>query len=145
MHLKREGTVLVSSVIILALMSMLGCFIFKMMRNNLQISSFYNFDKDRYDLDRKEEEILSKFMIEINKNIYLEDKGNSDSSNINIFSEDFKKVIEGNTLEYYKKDDRLFLKIHKDNEIARKREINYILKKDKFILVPTYKFEDKNE
>lgn len=143
MHLKRKGTVLISSIIILSLMSILGCFIFKMMRNNLQIGSLYNFDKDRYDLDQKEEDILGKFMGEINLNISVGDDGNSDISNI--FLEDFKKNIDGNTLEYYRNDNRLFLKTHKDDETIRKREIYYVTKKDKLILVPTYKFENRSE
>lgn len=143
MYLKRRGTVLISTMIILSLMSVLGCFMFKMMRNNLQIGSLYNFDKDRYDLDKKEEDILGKFMAEINLNIPVGEDGNIDISNI--FLEDFKKNIDGNILEYYRDDNRLFLKTHKEDETIRKREIYYITKKDKLILVPTYKFENKNE
>jgi hypothetical protein len=143
MHLKRRGTVLISTMIILSLMSVLGCFMFKMMRNNLQIGSLYNFDKDRYDLDQKEEDILGKLMAEINLNIPVGEDGNIDTSNI--FLEDFKKNIDGNILEYYKDDNRLFLKTHNEDETIRKREIYYITKKNKLILVPTYKFENKNE
>lgn len=143
MYLKRRGTVLISTMIILSLMSVLGCFMFKMMSNNLQIGSLYNFDKDRYDLDQKEEDILGKFMAEINLNIPVGEDGNIDTSNI--FLEDFKKNIDGNILEYYKDDNRLFLKTHNEDETIRKREIYYITKKNKLILVPTYKFENKNE
>lgn len=143
MYLKRRGTVLISTMIILSLMSVLGCFMFKMMRNNLQIGSLYNFDKDRYDLDQKEEDILGKFMAEINLNIPVGEDGNIDINNI--FLEDFKKNIDGNILEYYRDDNRLFLKTHNEDETIRKREIYYITKKDKLILVPTYKFENKNE
>lgn len=124
-------------------MSVLGCFMFKMMRNNLQIGSLYNFDKDRYDLDQKEEDILGKFMAEINLNIPVGEDGNIDISNM--FLEDFKKNIDGNILEYYRDDNRLFLKTHNEDETIRKREIYYITKKNKLILVPTYKFENKNE
>jgi hypothetical protein len=144
MHLKRKGTVLISSVVILALMSILGCFIFNMMRNNMEISSLYNFDKDRYDLDKKEEEILKRFMTKIN--IEFKNMNNVDKlSEKNIFSEDFKKYIEDSTLEYHKTDNKLILKTHKDNKIIRNREINYLQPKDKIILIPTYKFEDENE
>ncbi len=69
MYLKKTGTALISTMIILSLMSILGSFMFSMMKNNLEIGSLYNFNKDRYDLDKSEEEILSKFMIEINKSI----------------------------------------------------------------------------
>jgi len=143
MYLKKNGTVLISTMIILSLMSMLGCFMFKMMRNNLEITSLYNFDKDRYDLDKSEEEILSKFMTEINRTISKSNKENAEDENI--FSDDFKKNIEDNTLEYYKDKDKLFLETHKDNEVNRKREINYFFRDEKLILVPTYKFQDEDE
>lgn len=141
MYLKKKGTVLISTVIILSLMSMLGCFMFKMMRNNIEIGSLYNFNKDRYDFDKSEEEILSKFMIEINKSIREAKKENADY--VSIFSENFKKSIEDNTLEYYKFNDKLFLKTNKNSEENRNREINYFFRDEKLILVPTYKFQDE--
>ena len=67
MYLKKKATVLISTVIILSLMSMLGCFMFKMMKNNNEIGNLYKFDKDIYDLDKDEEEILNKFMEDLNK------------------------------------------------------------------------------
>ncbi|OOM81006.1 hypothetical protein CLPUN_11660 [Clostridium puniceum] len=143
MYLKKKGTVLISTMIILYLMSMLGCFMFRMMKNNLEITSLYNFDKDRYDLDKSEEEILSKFMTEINRTISKANKENAEDENI--FSEDFKKNIEDNILEYYKVKDKLFLKTHKDNEVNRTREIKYFFRDEKLILVPTYKFQDDDE
>lgn len=123
-------------------MSILGSFMFSMMKNNLEIGSLYNFNKDRYDLDKSEEEILSKFMIEINKSIKEANKENADY--VSIFSENFKKSIEDNTLEYYKVNDKLFLITHKNSEENRKREINYFFRDEKLILVPTYKFNNEN-
>ena len=123
-------------------MSILGCFTFNMMRNNIEISSLYNFDKDRYDLGRKEEEILNRFMIEIN--IEVNNNNNNNLSEKNMFLEDFKKDIENSSLEYHKADNKLILKTHKDNETIRKRDINFFQQKDKLILTPTYKFEDEN-
>lgn len=142
MYLKKTGTALISTMIILSLMSILGSFMFSMMKNNLEIGSLYNFNKDRYDLDKSEEEILSKFMIEINKSIKEANKENADY--VSIFSENFKKSIEDNTLEYYKVNDKLFLITHKNSEENRKREINYFFRDEKLILVPTYKFNNEN-
>lgn len=141
MHLKRKGTVLISSMVILALMSILGCFIFSMMRNNIEISSLYNFDKDRYDLDRNEEEILNRFMLQINRDFNMNNIDNSIEKNI--FLEDFKKDIEDSTLEYHKEHNKLILITHKDSETTRKREIHYLQQKDKLLLIPTYTFEDE--
>lgn len=143
MYLKKKGTVLISTVLILSLMSMLGCFMFKMMKNNLEIGCLYNFDKDIYDLDKNDEEILYKFMSEINKSISNASKENAEDEKI--FSKNFKKNIENSTLEYYKDNDKLFLKTHKDNEVSRTREIKYSFKDEKLILVPTYKFQDEDE
>ena len=142
MYLKKTGTALISTMIILSLMSILGSFMFSMMKNNLEIGSLYNFDKDRYDLDKSEEEILSKFMIEINKSIKKANKENADY--VSIFSENFKKSIEDSTLEYYKVNDKLFLITHKNSEENRKREINYFFRDEKLILVPTYKFNNED-
>lgn len=142
MHLKRKGTVLISSMVLLALMSILGCFIFNMMSNNINIGSLYNFDKDRYDLGIKEEETLNRFMTEIN--IDFNKNKNNNLNEKNMFSKDFKKSIEESSLEYHKEDNKLILKTRKDNETIRKRDINYFQQKDKLILTPTYKFEDEN-
>lgn len=142
MYLKKKGTALISTIIILSLMSILGSFMFSMMKNNLEIGSLYNFDKDRYDLDESEEEILRKFMIEINKSIKEANKENADY--VSIFSENFKKSIEDSTLEYYKVNDKLFLITHKNSEENRKREIKYDFRDEKLILVPTYKFNNED-
>ena len=48
-------------------MSILGCFMFKMMKNNNEMGNLCKFDKDIYDLDKDEEEILNKFMEDLNK------------------------------------------------------------------------------
>ncbi|WP_243156138.1 hypothetical protein [Clostridium sp. C2-6-12] len=114
-----------------------------MMRNNIEMGSLYNFDKDRYDLDTKEEAILNKFMREINIKIKKDKRDSLDEKGI--FSEDFNKVIGDSALEYHKEADKLILKTQKDNETIRNRKITYSYKKDKIILIPTYMFEDTND
>lgn len=141
MHLKRKGTVLISSMLILALMSTLGFFIFNMMKNNTEIGSLYNFDKDRYDLDKNEEEILNRFMIKINRERGVDNVDNSIEKNI--FSEDFKKKIDESTLEYHKENNKLILITYENDETIRKREIHYLQKKGKIFLIPTYIFENE--
>lgn len=148
MYLKKNATVLISTVIILSLMSMLGFFMFKMMKNNNELSNLYKFHKDIYDLNKSEEETLSKFMKKLNED--REEKLNnlnqeSNEEDIDIFLEDFEMKIEENILEYHKDTDKLFLTTNKENEIKRKRDIIYFLKDEKIILVPTYKFQDNYE
>lgn len=167
MYLKKRGTVLISTVIILALMSVLGCFIYKMMKNNNEMGNLYTFDKDIYDLDEAEENTLKNFMEELNKansnkedgteeensedriekhdelnDKELEINNVEDESEIqNVFSEDFVMRLGKNTLEYKKSDNKIFLTTQKSDEVTRKREIEYIIRDKKIILIPTYKFE----
>ena len=145
MYLKKKATVLISTVMILSLMSTLGCFMFKMMRNNNELGNLYKFDKDKYDLDKAEEEILNKFMKDLNTNRInkLNDVDEENSNDKDIFSQDFENKIQDSSLEYNKNNDKMFLKTNKNNEIDRKREITYILRDEKIILIPTCKFEDK--
>jgi len=146
MYLKKKATVLISTVIILSLMSILGCSMFKMMKNNNEIENLCKFDKDIYDLDKDEEEILNKFMEELNKSRidklnYLDQENNSED----IFSQDFVKKIEDSSLEYHKNNNKIFLITNKDNQISRKREITYIFRAEKIILIPTFKFENNSK
>lgn len=144
MYLKKKGTVLISTVIILSLMSLLGCFMFKMMRNNNELGCLYKFDKDIYDLSTSEEIILNQFMSKLNMD-YENELNNLDVENNNeegMFSEDFEKRIEDSTLEYRKDNNKIFLISKGDNNLVRKREILYIFKNNKIILIPTYKFEN---
>lgn len=175
--MKKKATVLISTVIILSLMSILGLAMFKMMKNNNEMANLYKFDKDIYDFDKDEEEILNEFMRELNKNIgdklsnqnsennnqeqeneksineelilnkeELENKIIKDKNDKeNIFSEDFERKIEDGILEYHKNKDKVFLITNKNNKIIRKREITYIFRNEKIILVPTYKFENNSE
>lgn len=140
MHLKKKGTVLISTMIVLSLMSILGCFMFKMMKNNNELSCLYNFDKDRYDLNSNEEQVLNKFMIEINK-----EKVNSEKLNEDMFSENFNKKIDDNIIEYNKDNNKLLLTTYKEDDVIRKRSIIYSFKGEKIILIPTYNFDDYNK
>lgn len=142
MHLKKKGTVLISTIIILAIMTTLGYLMFDMVRNNNELSSIYEFDKDIYDLGKDEEEILYKSMQNLNEK-YKKSQLNEDES---IFSEDFNIEIDDNSsLNYEFQDDKFFLNTKNKNNRIRKREISYTLKKDEIILIPTYKFVNKDE
>lgn len=140
MHLKKQGTVLISATVILSLMSILGCFMFKMIKNNNELSNLYEFEKDRFDLSRNEEQILNQFMVELNKD-KLSNIDNNDYEK-DIFSENFKKEIGNNSLQYYQGDNKILLITSRENNIIRERLIIYILKDEKITLIPTYKFND---
>ena len=144
MYLKKKATVLISTVIILSLMSILGCSMYKMMQNNSEMGNLYKFDKDIYDFNEDEEKILNKFMEELNKSRREQLNGlNQENNGEDIFSQDFVKNLENSSLEYHKDDNKIFLITNNNN--IRKREITYIFRKEKIILVPTYKFENNSE
>lgn len=133
MFIKRKGTVVISSVILLSLMSFLGMILFKMSKNDNELSYLYNFQGDVYDLDELEEDELQKFMKEFN-NIYSEEE--------NFIKENFNKTTSSSSIRYEVNNDKFILKTKKENGKYRDREIIYKIKKEKIILVPTYKFSD---
>lgn len=139
MYLKREGTILISSILILFLMTTLGTFIFKMMVNNYEMSQLYKFDKNLRDLEEHEEIVLYDFMKELNV-MYKE----KDDISENIFANDFNIKSGNNTLTYYKDEDQIILKICETNGDSRERELKYVLKNGEVILIPTFTFKDEN-
>ena len=146
MYLKKKATVLISTVIILSLMSILGCSMYKMMQNNSEIGNLYKFDKDIYDFHEDEEKILDKFMEELNKSRREQlNVLNSENNGEDIFSQDFVKNLENSSLEYHKDNNKIFLITNNNNNNIRKREITYVFRKEEIILVPTYKFENNSE
>lgn len=138
MYLKKKGTILISTVIILSLIVIIGSLMFKMMRNNNELSCLYDSSMDIYDLDSNEEKNLYEFMIQINKKI------KEDPDNTNIFSDDFEMKYNSSTLEYKSKNNELRLATNMANNINREREIMYLYKQEKILLIPTYKFQDKS-
>ena len=133
MYLKRKATVLISTIIILSLMSGLGCFMFKMMKNNTELANLYNFHKDIYDFSKDEEEILYKFMDGINRD--RENNSEEDKFPVGLY-----KSIGESTISYDNDKKMIILKTRKDSETTREREITYSFRNKKIILVPTYKF-----
>lgn len=137
MYLKKRGTILISSVVILSLITIIGSFMFKMMRDNNKLSSLYNCNKDIYDLNEDEEKILYEFMVNINKKI------SEKPDDPDIFLEDFQMENEKSKLKYFSGNNKLLLITNKPNDLIREREIVYFYKEEKVILIPTYKFQDK--
>ena len=125
-------------------MSILGCFMFRMIKNNNELGSLSKFDRDIYDLDKNEEEILNKFMENVNrdKEDMLKSSGR-EGKNIDIFPQNLKSKIDDSTLEYDENNKKIILTTQKKNEITRKREILFKLNPEKIILIPTFTFQDK--
>lgn len=138
MLLKRRGSVLISSVMILSLMGIIAGFMFKIMRNNNELSSLYNSSIDKYDMSESEEKILYGFMRKLNENIKSEDDYK------NMFMQNFEIESNDNSsnLKFIVQDNKMYLTTNKDNEFDREREINWNFKNDEIVLIPTYEFKD---
>jgi hypothetical protein len=140
MLLKRRGSVLISSVMILSLMGIIAGFMFKIMRNNNELSSLYNSSIDKYDMSESEEKILYGLMRKLNESIKSEDDYK------NMFMQNFE--IESNNkssnLKFIVQDNKMYLTTNKDNDFDREREINWNFKNGEIVLIPTYEFKLKN-
>lgn len=111
---------------------------FKIMRNNNELSSLYNSSIDKYDMSESEEKILYGFMRKLNENIKSEDDYK------NMFMQNFEIESNDNSsnLKFIVQDNKMYLTTNKDNEFDREREINWNFKNGEIVLIPTYEFKD---
>lgn len=179
LHLRKKGFALINTIIIISLVTTLGCFMFRLIKNNREMASIYYIDDDMFSIDADEEEIIYEFMKILNKkneNIqfnmnekkeenndeYEEEKKTYADENVNetgdsvisssdkeddyrcLFDADFEEENKGNKLSYNKADDRLILKINGEYDFLRIRELKYVIKGEKIILIPTPNYIDTN-
>ncbi|WP_459481876.1 hypothetical protein [Clostridium saccharoperbutylacetonicum] len=140
MLLKRRGSVLISSVMILSLMGIIAGFMFKIMRNNNELSSLYNSSIDKYDMSESEEKILYGFMRKLNESI----KSEEDYKNMFMQNFEIESNDKSSDLKFIVQDNKMCLTTNKDNEFYREREINWNFKNGEILLIPTYEFKLKN-
>ncbi|AGF56493.1 hypothetical protein B0P06_005238 [Clostridium saccharoperbutylacetonicum] len=138
MLLKRRGSVLISSVMILSLMGIIAGFMFKIMRNNNELSSLYNSGIDKYDMSESEEKILYGFMRKLNESI----KSEEDYKNMFMQNFEIESNDKSSNLKFIVQDNKMYLTANKDNEFDREREINWNFKNGEIVLIPTYEFKD---
>jgi hypothetical protein len=138
MLLKRRGSVLISSVMILSLMGIIAGFMFKIMRNNNELSSLYNSSIDKYDMSESEEKILYGFMRKLNESIKSED----DYKNMFLQNFEIESNDKSSNLKFIVQYNKMYLTTNKDNEFDREREINRNFKNGEIVLIPTYEFKD---
>lgn len=140
MHLRKKGAALISTMIILALMLTLGSLMFKNMRNNNELSSVYEFEKDTYDLNTDEEDFLYKSMKKLNEKYKTNQLNNEDVSIESLLSDDLQDNYY--TLSYDKNNKKIILT---NNKVRRTREILCNFNEEKLILIPTCKFQSNSE
>lgn len=194
MHIgKREGSILISVVLIMFLMSSLGLFCFKLILYNIQIENLCIFNNDKYNIEKNEEDVLYKFMSDLNDDlkktsendsisttpasVIVNDKTNMDeekiginkkeeheeiidfdinsttqanvkvkeekSLNINnskvekIFNDSFQKKLDNNKLVYDKDKKELLMYFDNGNSLYKIRKLDYKIKDNRIILIPT--------
>ena len=144
MCIRKEGSALISSIIVLSLMSLLGCMYYKMTKYNIQLEALNYNHSDRYNMSKDENEVIYKFMKEINKKI----KENQLDEEEYVTEETLNNIdlpsVNGNIMKYNIETHRFILKYHEKDNSEKYRDIDYKLNGNKIILMPAYIFEEKN-
>ena len=131
MYIKKNGSALISSVIILSLISLLGCMYYKMTNYSIQLEALNYIHSDRYNISRREEAVIYKFMRLINKKIQ---ESQTDEENFDI--EEILRIIElpsvdKSIISYSIETQRFILKYCSENKSERYRDIDYKIKDNK--------------
>lgn len=154
--LKKKGYALINTIIITSLIVTLSCFMFKLIQNNIEQSSMCYIDDDIFSVETHEEDALCSFMKILNKkfknipkNTDLYDIEDTDDINeekdpASLFEESFEEKSHNNILMYNKERDKLILKVTGSADAVRVRELKYIIKNNKIVLIPTAYFYDTN-
>lgn len=150
LHIKKQGFVLISTIIIISIITLLGSMMFMLSQNNREFTELCYVDDDIFSIDLKEEDIIYDFMMILNEKIASEtEEGGDEQNNKNkvchLFDADFKECSKGNELKYNKSEDSLIIKIYGDFDELRVRELRYIVKDNKLILIPTPNYIDTNK
>ena len=169
LYLKKKGFALINTVIIISLITTLGSFVFKLIENNRNMDAVHYIDEDIFSVDSNEEELIYEFMKILNKKSddvevettderetgesIKEDMDEKDNNKIGmikksikevVFHKDFQEAYENGRLIYKKDTDSLELAVTGKYDALRIRELRYIIRKNKVILIPTTNFIDTN-
>lgn len=144
MCIRKEGSALISSIIVLSLMSLLGCMYYKMIKYNIQLEALNYNHSDRYNMSKEENEIIYKFMKEINKKIKENQPGEEEYVTEETLNNIDLPSVNGNIMKYNIETHRFILKYHEKDNSEKYRDIDYKLNGNKVILMPAYIFEEKN-
>ena len=144
MCIRKEGSALISSIIVLSLMSLLGCMYYKMTKYNIQLEALNYNHSDRYNMSKDENEVIYKFMKEINKKIKENQPGEEEYVTEETLNNIDLPSVNGNIMKYNIETHRFILKYHEKDNSEKYRDIDYKLNGNKVILKPAYIFEEKN-
>lgn len=142
MYIKKEGSALISSIIVLSLMSLFGCMYYKMTQYNIQLEALNYNHTDRYNISKEENDVIYKFMKEINKKIQENKNSEEDYVTEEILNNIDLSSIHGNIMKYNLETHRFILKYHEKDNSEKYRDIDYKLNGNKVTLMPLYIFEE---
>lgn len=143
MSIKQSGNILTSTMLFLAFTSIIISFLFKITINNNEISYFKVDKYDLYNIEDVEDNLIYKYMRELNKMRDKEkDEEANDEKNNNMFDNDFSLIIKESTLEYHKDDNLFILDMDLEKDKSIRRKIDYKIENESIILIPTYNYEN---
>lgn len=151
LHLKKQGFVLMNTIIIISIITTLGSLMFMISRNNRDIAEVCYVDDDIFSMDLNEEDMIYDFMMILNEKVHSKaeaeeyEENNNENDECYLFDEDFKEYSRGNELEYKKSEDKLIIKVYGSSDKLRIRELRYIIEENKLTLIPTANFIDTNK
>lgn len=142
MHLKKKGSALISSMIILSIMSLMAAMYYKMTRYNLKFTYLNYNHTDRYDLSEEENHVIYKFANKINMKMKENEEENVNEALRSITLDE----IDGYKIRYNSDKDNFILEYPKDYENKVYKTLEYKISENKLILIPKYVFceEDIN-
>lgn len=111
---------------------------FKIAINNNEISSFEVNKYDLYNIKEVEENLIYKYMKELNKMRDKEKEDDDDEKTNDMFDNDFSVTIKESKLEYHKDEDVFILDMNLDKDKSIGRNIDYKIENESIILIPTY-------
>lgn len=125
-------------MLFLAFTSIIISFLFKIAINNNEISSFEVNKYDLYNIKEVEENLIYKYMKELNKMRDKEKEDDDDEKTNDMFDNDFSVTIKESKLEYHKDEDVFILDMNLDKDKSIGRNIDYKIENESIILIPTY-------
>lgn len=138
MHIKKKGSALLSSMIILSAMSLLAVMYYKMNRYNVLLSSLNYVHNDRYDFSDEESHTIYEFSRVIN--LYLKD--NEDDLTEEVFNSVSLNEISGYKLLYNNDNDDFILEHAQSEETKIYKSVDYKITNNKVTLIPKYVLEE---
>ena len=138
MSIEQTGNILTSTMLFLAFTSIIISFLFKIAINNNEISSFEVNKYDLYNIKEVEENLIYKYMKELNKMRDKEKEDDDDEKTNDMFDNDFSVTIKESKLEYHKDEDVFILDMNLDKDKSIGRNIDYKIENESIILIPTY-------